>query len=108
MEDVLQITTTTAERADAERIAKALVEARLVACVQIGGPIQSIYHWQGAVAEASEWRCEAKTSRAKFAAVAQLIAELHPYDVPEIIATPVAAAADSYLHWMAEEIRGEG
>ncbi|MGH7757607.1 MAG: divalent-cation tolerance protein CutA, partial [Vulcanimicrobiaceae bacterium] len=78
----VQIVTTTATREDAERIARALVERRLAACVQIDGPIVSHYRWQGAVEAGSEWRCAIKTRAALFDTVAAAIRELHPYEVP--------------------------
>ena len=108
MADFLQVTTTTAEKADAQRIAAALVSERLGACVQISGPIESVYRWQGAVENATEWLCTIKTSRANYPALAQRIGELHPYDVPEIMATPIVDGSDTYLAWLSAELGGAG
>ena len=69
MADCCQVTTTVATQADAERIAAALVEERLAACVQVAGPIISTYRWQGAVERATEWYCHCKTTRARYPAL---------------------------------------
>jgi periplasmic divalent cation tolerance protein len=104
MGEAIQVQTTTATRADAERIAAALVERRLAACVQISGPIRSCYRWQDAIETAEEWLCAAKTTRAAYARVEQAICELHPYDEPEIIAVPIVAGSPGYLTWLAEQV----
>jgi periplasmic divalent cation tolerance protein len=108
MNEYLQITTTTGTRHDAERIAAELVSRRLAACVQISGPIASTYRWQGAVETAEEWLCTAKTSREQFAAIEEVVARLHPYEVPELIATPIVIGSEAYLNWLGEQLeRGE-
>jgi periplasmic divalent cation tolerance protein len=94
------VLTTTPQRGDAERIAQVLVERGLVACAQISGPITSIYRWEGALETAQEWRCLAKTDRTKYEAVEQNVRRLHPYDVPEIVATPIVAGSQAYLDWL--------
>ena len=91
MHETIQVSTTTATKADAERIAAALVERRLAACVQVGGPIRSCYRWQGKIETAEEWLCTAKTTREAYDQVEQAIRELHPYEEPEIIAVPIVA-----------------
>jgi periplasmic divalent cation tolerance protein len=107
MTEFLQVTTTVGTRQDAERIAGELVDRRLAGCVQISGPLQSTYRWQGAVETAEEWMCVAKTSDVQFAAIERLLAELHPYDVPELLATPIAAGGDAYLKWLKEQLGGK-
>jgi periplasmic divalent cation tolerance protein len=104
MSGFVQITTTTGTRQDAERIAVELVSRRLAACVQVSGPIQSTYRWQGAVETAEEWLCTAKTSGAQLAAVEKLVKELHPYEVPELVATPIVGGSEAYLKWLAEQV----
>jgi len=104
MTDFIQITTTTGQRHDAEQIASELVSRRLAACVQISGPILSTFRWQGQVETADEWVCTIKTSRDKFDAVTELFRQIHPYEVPEIIATPISAGNDAYLRWLAEQL----
>lgn len=106
MREAIQVQTTTATRADAERIAAALVERRLAACVQISGPITSCYRWQGAVETAEEWGCAAKTTLAAYPRVEQAIRELHPYEEPEIIAVPIVAGSSGYLTWLVEQVGG--
>jgi periplasmic divalent cation tolerance protein len=104
MAEFVQITTTTGDREVAERIAKALVEQRLAGCVQVAGPIASTYRWQDQVETAQEWLCTAKTERGQMAAIERLLAELHPYELPEVIATPIVAGNAAYLEWLAGQI----
>ena len=104
MSDLLQITTTTGTREVAERIAVELVDLRLAACVQVSGPMTSIYRWQGKVENAEEWLCTAKTSREKLPAIQELLKRLHPYEVPELIATPIVDGSEAYLKWLAEQL----
>jgi periplasmic divalent cation tolerance protein len=107
MSGFVQITTTVGTREAAERIAVELVSRRLAACVQVSGPIQSTFRWQGKVETAEEWVCSAKTSRAKSDAVEALVKGLHPYDVPELIATAIVGGSDDYLKWLEEQVGGE-
>jgi periplasmic divalent cation tolerance protein len=103
--DCCQVTTTVATQAAAERIAAALVEERLAACVQVAGPIGSTYRWEGAVERATEWYCHCKTTRARYPALEARVRQLHPYDIPEIIAVPIVAALPAYLAWIEECVR---
>lgn len=106
MEDAtIQVTTTVGSRAEAERIACMLVEQRLAACVQVVGPITSCYRWQGVIETASEYLCVAKSRHELFVSIEQAIRSLHPYQVPEILATPVVAGSSDYLAWLREETR---
>jgi periplasmic divalent cation tolerance protein len=105
VEKFVQTVTTTASRADARRIGRALVDRRLAACVQIVGPIESTYRWQGKVATAREWLCLIKTTSARYPQVATAIEALHPYDTPEIIAVPIVAGSRRYLDWLASSVR---
>ena len=106
MTDILQIITTTATADDAQRIARALVEQRLAACVQIVGPIESVYRWQGKIEIAGEFQCWIKTRSDLFDRVEQTIRQLHSYEVPEILAVPVVAGSQKYLDWLREETEG--
>jgi periplasmic divalent cation tolerance protein len=106
MTDCVQVLTTAASEAEAERIAAALVEARLAACVQVVGPIVSHYRWQGAVEREREWQCLAKTTMARFAEVEAAIRELHSYEEPEIVATPILAGSPGYLGWLVDNVDG--
>jgi periplasmic divalent cation tolerance protein len=108
MEGFIQVTTTTEKREDAERIAHALVEARLAACVQIVGPITSIYRWKGKIETAGEWLCLIKSRKEKYGAVEQTIRSLHPYETPEIIAVPLTAGSRDYLGWLGDQLAAPG
>jgi uncharacterized protein involved in tolerance to divalent cations len=108
MTEAIQISTTTATKADAEKIASALVERQLAACVQVGGPITSCYRWQGQVETAEEWLCTIKTTAEAYQRVEQAIRELHPYQEPEIIAVPIVAGSPGYLAWLADQIEHGG
>jgi len=105
MPGVIQVVTTTSSREEAERIARALVEGRLAACVQVLGPITSTYRWEGAIETGQEWRCEAKTRAELFGEIEQAIRRLHSYQVPEILAVPVAAGSADYLGWLDAEVK---
>jgi periplasmic divalent cation tolerance protein len=104
MAEFIQVTTTTGTRHDAEQIASELVSRRLAACVQITGPINSTFRWQGKVETAEEWMCTVKTTRGQFGAIQKLFGEIHPYDVPEIIATPIVEGSEAYLKWIEEQV----
>lgn len=99
----LQVVTTLADREAAGTLARAVVGERLAACAQTVGPIDSVYRWQGAVAQATEWYCVMKTTSARYPALQAWIAEHHPYDTPELVATPIVAGGGDYLDWIAEE-----
>ncbi|MEN1678354.1 MAG: divalent-cation tolerance protein CutA [Planctomycetota bacterium] len=94
------VTTTTGDRAVADRIATELVDRQLAACVQVSGPIESTYRWEGRVERGSEWLCTAKTTAARFGEIERLVHDLHPYDVPELIVTPILDGSDAYLEWV--------
>jgi periplasmic divalent cation tolerance protein len=90
---------------EAERISAALIERRLAACVQVVGPIASRYRWKGKVEEAREWLCVAKTEAGRYGEVEAAIRELHSYEEPEVIATPIVAGSRGYLDWVSESLR---
>jgi periplasmic divalent cation tolerance protein len=99
----IQVVTTTERREDAERIAQALVDARLAACAQVSGPIASTYRWRGQVEHAQEWQCSAKSRRELFPRIEAAIRRIHPYEVPEILAMPILDGSGPYLEWLAAE-----
>jgi periplasmic divalent cation tolerance protein len=103
--EYLQVSTTTASEEEARRIASALLERRLAACVQVVGPVESRYRWEGKIEEASEWLCLIKTAASRFGEVEAAVRELHGYDEPEVIATPVVAGSEGYLAWVRENTR---
>src|ERR1043165_8869468 len=102
MTEFVQVLTTAGSEEEAGRIGELLVERRLAACVQIVGPITSRYRWQGAVEVEREWQCLVKTTRAAYEQVEAAIREVHSYDEPEIIATPIVAGSAGYLAWIDE------
>ena len=106
MSEYLQVQTTTGSRADGEAIARALVERRLAACVQVIGPIHSTYWWEGAVETAEEYLCLVKSNREAYPALEAAIQELHPYEVPELVALPIETGSRAYLSWLQAELRG--
>jgi periplasmic divalent cation tolerance protein len=105
MSDALIVFSTCANREEALAIARAIVEERLAACVQLLPPIHSVYRWRGAVEQSKEILMLFKTTLAQFSALEKRIAELHSYDTPEILAVPVAAGAEKYLAWLIEPER---
>src|ERR1051325_5668446 len=88
---------------EALRIARAVVAAKLAACVNVPGtPMRSIYRWKGKVQEAREFLLVIKTSSARLDALRQEIERLHSYNVPEFIALPITAGSPAYLKWLRE------
>jgi periplasmic divalent cation tolerance protein len=104
MPDYIQVVTTVAREEDAQKVARTLVEERLAACVQIVGPITSIYRWQGATETSHEWQCWAKSRHELYPRIEEAIRKVHPYEVPEIHAVPVIAGSASYLAWLDDEV----
>jgi periplasmic divalent cation tolerance protein len=104
MNEFVQVTTAVGRREEAERIALALVERGLAGCVQIVGPVRSVYRWQGAVEQGDEWLCLAKTTRAAYTDAEAAIRELHSYECPEIIATPIVLGSRAYLAWLGDAV----
>jgi periplasmic divalent cation tolerance protein len=104
MTEFIQVVTTTETEEDAGKIARALVEERLAACVQVSGPITSTYRWQGNVETAREWVCTAKSRGDLFDRMEESIRRVHPYEVPEILAIPIVAGSRSYLDWLLDEV----
>lgn len=103
MTDFVEIRTTTDDREGAHKIALALVSQRLAACVQISGPITSIYWWQGEMSKTEEWIGVAKIRKALSGEVEQAIRQNHIYDEPEIIASEIVAGSSGYLNWINQE-----
>jgi periplasmic divalent cation tolerance protein len=99
--DFVVVLVTTGSATEAERIGRALVEERLAACVNVVGPIQSIYRWHEAIEEAEERLLLVKARVAELPALSARIRALHSYDVPEILALPTVWGSDDYLAWLA-------
>jgi len=106
--EAIQVVTTTAERKDASALAKAVLDKRLGACVQISGPIDSSYWWNNRLETAQEWILTIKTRRDLFKPLEKLLLELHPYDQPEIVATACVEISAGYLKWLNEQVKPAG
>ena len=102
MTEYLIVVTTVDDEARAAEIARALVDRRLVACVNIVPGARSIYRYAGETADEAELVLLAKTRADRFDALAEAIRELHPYDVPELIATRIERGSADYLAWIDE------
>ena len=105
MTDYIQVMTAVDNAEDAGNIASALVSQRLAASVQIVGPLVSTYWWDGDVTTAEEWICLINTRGDLFTEVDALIQQVHPYDVPEVVAIPMVAGGKSYLAWLDRELK---
>lgn len=99
----LLVLTTLPDADSAQRLAAALVEERLAACVNIGQTVRSLYHWQGRTENAVEIPVIIKTDASRYPALEGRIQALHPYELPEIIAVPVVMGFAPYLAWIAAE-----
>ncbi len=91
---------TAPNESDATVIARALVEARLAACVNIVNNVRSIFTWEGNIEDDSEVLMTVKTRRVLFNSLTDKVKELHPYDVPEIIALPIVDGSEDYIRWI--------
>ena len=98
--DTLVIYCTCPDRSTAERIAGNLVESHLAACVSIMAPVTSVYSWQGKIETEEECRLMIKTRQDRYPDLEQTLVNLHPYELPEIIAVPVVRGLPAYLHWI--------
>jgi len=99
----LLVLTNLPDQAAAEKLAHALVEARAAACVNVLATCRSIYRWQGAVETADEVPLLIKTTAANYPQVEAIVRAHHPYDVPELIATPITHGLPAYLEWLDKE-----
>lgn len=91
---------------EARRIARAVVHARLAACVNIvGAPVESIYRWKEKVERAREFLLVMKTTSPRLLALEREVKRLHSYDVPEFIALPISAGSRDYLAWLATSVK---
>jgi periplasmic divalent cation tolerance protein len=98
----IQVTTTTDSLEAARALARSAIEARLAACAQVSGPIESVYRWQGEVETAQEWVVVFKARRDGYQMLEKHIKERHSYAVPEILATAISEGNPAYLSWLEE------
>ena len=104
MTDKIVVLCTCGSSEEAEKIARALVDLRLAACVNVLPGIRSFYRWQGAIEDSAELLLIIKSSRARFDALRAAIERLHTYEVPEIVALPLVAGDPNYLNWLDGEL----
>src|SRR5262245_31197466 len=97
---LLLVLTGTSSREEAQAIADAAIGRRLAAAAQVIGPVASTYRWKRQIAHAEEWLCLLKTSRARYDALEQAIRALHSYELPGILAIPIAGGSEPYLDWI--------
>ncbi len=101
--EILIAITTLPDAASAQALAERLVEQRVAACVNVLAPCRSVYRWQGKVEDAEEVPLLIKTTAARYADLEAAIRAAHPYELPEIVAMPVAKGLPDYLAWVAAE-----
>jgi len=97
------IKTSVASQQDARKLAGDMIAARMAACIQITGPGESVYRWQGEPEQAEEWYLSIKTAIEKRPALVDWLMQQHPYDVPEIICTE-GEATDPYADWLNDAV----
>jgi uncharacterized protein involved in tolerance to divalent cations/8-oxo-dGTP pyrophosphatase MutT (NUDIX family) len=103
MQEFIVVYVTAGSPAEGDRLARALVEERLAACVNRIAPVQSVYRWEGKLEESEEQLLIIKTRRELFAAVEKRVRELHSYSVPEIVALPIVDGSQGYLRWLGDQ-----
>ena len=97
------VLTSLPDRETAVALARSLVTGRLAACVNVGAPVESMYHWRGQIETANEVPVTIKTRRELYQAVEAAITAAHPYELPEVLAVPVSHGLHRYLDWIAEQ-----
>lgn len=103
--DTVLILTTFPATGDVAAVARALVDERLAACVNLLAPMQSVYRWEGQVQEEAERQVLIKTTRRRIEALRDRLQALHPYEVPEFIVLPISEGGEAYLRWI-EDVTG--
>ena len=99
------VLTTAGSEEEARKIALALVQRRLAACVNIVAQVESVYRWQGNVESSREWLLIVKTTADRFAAVRDAISELHSYELPECVSINVEDGSTAYLEWLGDSVK---
>jgi len=98
------VLSTVGSAADGERIARALVERRLAACVNLLPGVLSVYRWQGEVRQEQEWLLLVKTREQALPSLRAALVSLHPYELPELVALPISAGHEPYLRWIDDSL----
>ncbi|HXA68027.1 MAG TPA: divalent-cation tolerance protein CutA [Bryobacteraceae bacterium] len=104
MTDKIVVLTTCASDEEAARIARAVVEKRLAACVSVMPAVRSFYRWKGVIEDDQESLMVIKSSRALFDQLRVEIEKLHSYELPEVIAVPIVDGSEGYLEWLDREL----
>jgi periplasmic divalent cation tolerance protein len=104
-DDFIVVLVTVPNDAIASSIAHAMVSEKLAACVNVIPGVRSVYAWEGEICNEAELQCVLKTRRALFPAVRERVLDLHPYQIPEIIALPLVEGSDDYLAWLRDNTR---
>ena len=105
-DDTIFVLTQMPDLAAARALALALLERRLAACVSIGAPVESLYHWRGKIETAQETPLVVKTRQSRYHDVETAIRAQHPYELPEIVAVPVVDGLAPYVQWIVDETAG--
>lgn len=102
--ELIEVRIAAPDQETAEKIARGLVESRLVACAQVLPQMTSLYHWKGEVEQAREHLIVAKTTAGRFEAICARVGGEHPYDTPEIVAVPITHSSAAYAVWLADSV----
>jgi len=105
--DKIVVLSTCGTAAEAETIARAVLEKRLAACVNVISSVRSLYRWQGKIEDSTEWLLVIKSSRDLFERLRAEIERAHSYQTPEVVAVPIVAGAPNYLTWLDYELAAE-
>jgi periplasmic divalent cation tolerance protein len=105
MEEVLLVLTNLPDRTTAEQVARALIDSRAAACINILAECTSVYRWQENIESAGEIPLLIKTTRSAYPRLEEIVRAHHPYELPEVIAVPVDSGLPGYLQWVAQETK---
>ena len=105
MTDKVVILVTAASKKECRKIARHLVKSKLAACVNITRQVESIYHWEGKIADEREYQLFIKSTRELFPEIKGAISELHSYHTPEIICLPIIEGSRNYLQWVSDSVK---
>ena len=100
---LIEVTTTVASQIQARELASALLQYRLAACVQLTAT-ESHYRWQGELQQEQEYQLRLKTRRDRVQAIARLLAERHPYELPQLLATEITDSSEAYAAWLHQQL----
>lgn len=101
----LVVITVAGSKEEAMMISKTVVEKRLAGCVQVSGPVESLYWWRGKLEKAEEWMCFMKSRGDLFSELEAEIHKVHSYEIPEIISFPIIHGSDKYFDWLEKELK---